>query len=38
MGCIWWILALLGLLLLVGFLYLAVLDAIRKRVYGQKKE
>ncbi|MBR4896097.1 MAG: Pr6Pr family membrane protein [Clostridia bacterium] len=38
MGCVWWILALLGLLLLVGFLYLAVLDAIRKRVYGQKEE
>ena len=38
MGCVWWILALLGLLLLVGFLYLAVLDAIRKRVRGQKDE
>ena len=32
------ILALIGLLLLVGFLYLAVLDAIRKRVCGQKDE
>ena len=32
MGCAWWILALLVLLLLVGSLYLLILDALRKRL------
>ena len=31
MGCVWWILTVLALLLLVAFLYLAVLDRLRKR-------
>ncbi len=32
MGCVWWILVLLIFLLLVGWLYLAVAAAIRKRI------
>ena len=31
MGCVWWILALLVLLILCGYLYLSILRALRKR-------
>jgi hypothetical protein len=30
MGCAWWILALLLLLLFVGFLYLLIIDAVKR--------
>ncbi len=32
MGCVWWILALLILLIVLGFVYLAILERIRKNV------
>lgn len=32
MGCVWWILALLVLLLLIGYVYLIILDRIRRRI------
>ncbi len=31
MGCVWWILALLVFLLLIGYLYLSIVNALRKR-------
>lgn len=35
MGCVWWILVLLFFLLLVGYLYLKLLDEV-KRKYNDK--
>ena len=37
MGCVWWILILLILLILVGFLYLCILDALKKRAGVNEK-
>ena len=34
MGCVWWILALLGFLLAVGYLYLFILDKLKKRAFS----
>ncbi len=38
MGCVWWILTLLAFLLMIGYLYLAIINAIRKRTKNQKGE
>lgn len=37
MGCVWWILALLLLLLIVGYAYLAILDLLKKRDRNMNK-
>lgn len=37
MGCVWWILLLLSLLMLVGLLYLRILDGIKK-VWATRKD
>lgn len=36
MGCAWWILLLLGFLLVIGFCYLDILDIIRKKLEDKK--
>ena len=38
MGCVWWILLLLGILLAAGFLYLDLIGRIRKRAVKRRKE
>ncbi|MBP5194169.1 MAG: hypothetical protein J6126_05515, partial [Clostridia bacterium] len=37
MGCVWWILALLVLLLVVGIVYLLILDGIKKLMKREGK-
>ena len=32
MGCVWWILALLTALIIVGYLYLAAIDALKAKL------
>lgn len=38
MGCVWWILALLVLLLVTGYIYLALVDLIKKRILKVKNK